>query len=331
MAAPTHLKLAIIGGGPAGLAMAIEYFQAGGRREDVAVFEKGPNVAEAIRRFYPDKKMTIANYKGLPTQTEGFLKVFSDLTKPETLTYFEDLVREHQVPLQLNAEVFKVQPHGGRFQLGVGQQTLTADLVAIGIGILGRPNKPSYKIPGSLRDHILYDLTSQPVTHCKILVVGGGDTSSEYCQILAEEGNEVTLAYRGKEFARMMDQNRSALENLRQQNKIRVRMECDVKEVGEEEGKPKAIFVDENKFPAERFDKVLYAIGGTTPINFLKMAGVDCVDNWPKLGPSGETNQRGLYLIGDLAVGKQGGSIITAYNSAFRSIRHMMTEGMLLK
>jgi len=36
---------------------------------------------------------------------------------------------------------------------------------------------------------------------------------------------------------------------------------------------------------------------------------------------AGATNVDGLYLIGDLVVGKKGGSIITAFNSAVRAMK----------
>jgi len=35
----------------------------------------------------------------------------------------------------------------------------------------------------------------------------------------------------------------------------------------------------------------------------------------------GATNVSGFYLIGDLVVGKKGGSIITAFNSAVRAMK----------
>jgi len=318
-----HFPLIAVGGGPAGIAAAIEYIEMGGKACDALVLEKGAVPIEAIRRFYPEKKMTIANYKGLATETKGHIPTFPDLTKAQTIVYFDDLIQKYGLSLRLKSEVFKILKDDQVFRVLVGQEEVTADFVFIGIGILGRPNKPAYKLPNTLRDQILYDLTSQKVEKLKVLVVGGGDTSSEYCQVLVEVGNEVTLAYRGDKFERMMDQNRLAAERLQASGRLRILRSCEIKEVADDTGKPKVVFADEAKFPAETFDKIVYSIGGTTPINFLKTCGIECEATWPKVGPSGETNIPGLYLIGDLAVGRQGGSIITAYNSAFRTISHM--------
>lgn len=311
-----------IGGGPAGLSFAVECAAQGFDVKSILVLEKGEHPIQAIRTFYPEKKMTIANYKNLPVETLGNLSVFPDLTKAQTLTYFDDLITKHGLNVRLKSEVNKIDAWEGGFRLRVGQDFITSKIVGIGIGILGRPNKPEYKIPNTLKSHILFDLTSQKVEGQKVLVVGGGDTSSEYCQVLVEDKNDVTLCYRGNSFTRMMDQNKTAAETLSGCGKLRVQLECDIVEIQDESGKPKAIFKNADKHPPEVFDKIIYAIGGTTPINFLKTCGIECDANWPKYGACGETNVRGLYLIGDLAVGKLGGSIITAYNSSFRAASH---------
>jgi thioredoxin reductase (NADPH) len=321
-----EVKIAVLGAGPAGIATAIEAIEMGMKTEDILIFEKGAVPIDAIRKFYPDKKMTIANYKGLPTQTEGHIPVFPDLTKAETLTYFDDLIKKYNLQIRFQSEVHKVIPLSSSsegIQVLFNKETISAKAVAIGIGILGRPNKPTYKLPSSLRQHLLYDITSQKVTDMNVLVIGGGDTSSEYCQVLVEERNKVTLAYRGAVFSRMMDQNLQAVEKLSKADKLKVFLNSEIKEIEDRDGKPFVHSADEQKFPSATYDKVIFSIGGTTPINFLLTTGIQCEAGWPKYGKSGETNLPGVYLIGDLAVGKTGGSIITAYNSAYRSVTHM--------
>lgn len=316
----SHFPVIAVGGGPGGISLAIECLQMGYDPKDILILEKGEVIIKAIQQFYPDKKMTLANYKNLPTETHGHLPCFPDLTKAQTIVYFQELIEKYQLQYQLHSEVSKVVPDkDGRLHCLVNQKEITADVVVIGIGILGRPNKPEYKLPVKLRDQILFDLTTIPVTEGKILVVGGGDTSSEYCQILCQENCDVTLAYRGKDFHRMMDPNREAVDRLEQSKKLRVLRECEISAVEDVENKPRVIF--KNRDP-ELFDRVIYAIGGTTPVNFLKTIGIEFDEkNWPKLGPNGETNVPGVFLVGDLVAGKTGGSIITAYNSSFRSAK----------
>lgn len=318
-----HYPIIAVGGGPAGISLAIECIEMGIPKEDILVLEKGEVIIKAVQQFYPDKKMTLANYKNLPTETSGHIPKFPDLTKAETIVYFQELIDRYQIQYRLNSEVFKVVPRSdGLVSVWVNQHELTADCVAIGIGILGRPNKPEYKLPIKLRDQILFDLTTVPVKSGKVLVVGGGDTSSEYCQILVQEGCEVSLCYRGSNFHRMMDVNREAVDKLSQEKKLRVLMSTDIASIEDAGGKPKVIF--KGDLPAEEFDRVIFSIGGTTPVNFLKTAGIEFDEkSWPKMGAEGQTNVPGVYLTGDLAVSKTGGSIITAYNSCFRTAKKM--------
>ena len=307
-------KRLVIGGGPAGIAFAIESKALGVDPEDILVLEKGADPLAAVRQFYPEKKMTLPNYKGLPVETYGFLDVFPELTKIETLDYFSELVAKHQIKIEVGKEVSKVVPRADFFEVQCGEEVFYAKVVAIGIGILGRPNKPSYKMPLKLRKHLLFDMTSQEIKNQKVLVVGGGDTAGEYCQYLLEAGNQITLSYRRENFHRMMKTNQDAVEKLSNEQKIKVRLNSDIEGLEEENEKPLVVFKDGTR---EVFDKVLYALGGTTPVNFLKTIGVEFEDGWPVLSVNGATNIPNLYLIGDLQTGKRGGSIIMCYKSAF--------------
>ena len=51
------------------------------------------------------------------------------------------------------------------------------------------------------------------------------------------------------------------------------------------------------------------------------MLGIKFDDEGPVFNERGETDVEGLFLIGDLVIGKTGGSIITAFNSAVRAMR----------
>jgi thioredoxin reductase (NADPH) len=322
-------KVIVVGAGPGGLAAAIECQEMGMSREDILILEKGSEPADAIRKFYPEKKMTLANYKGLPTETLGHLPCFPDLTKAQTMTYFQELIDRYHLNLRLGAEVVKVSSTDSGFSVLVGRDEIEAEQVVVGIGILGRPNKPAYKLPTSLRNELLFDITSQEVKGKKVLVVGGGDTSSEYCQILEQEGNSVTLVVRGNSLSKMMESNQTALSLLVEQHRVRLFLEMEILEVKDLEGKPSVVFSKPEKMPEEQFDKIIFALGGTTPLNFLRTAGVACEDNWPVVDEFGQTSMPGLYLVGDLVAGKTGGSIITAYNSAFKAAREIVKKSSL--
>jgi thioredoxin reductase (NADPH) len=95
-----------------------------------------------------------------------------------------------------------------------------------------------------------------------------------------------------------------------------------ISEVRDESGRPRVRFKEETYSP-RTFDTIVYALGGTTPVNFLRTLGIAFLDGRPKIDSAGETSVPGLFLIGDLTVGKAGGSIITAFNSAARAIKRI--------
>ena len=60
-----------------------------------------------------------------------------------------------------------------------------------------------------------------------------------------------------------------------------------------------------------------------TPENFLKAAGIAFDGPEPKLTDSFATSVAGLFLAGDLTAGRQGGSIILAFNTAAAAMRRI--------
>jgi thioredoxin reductase len=69
------------------------------------------------------------------------------------------------------------------------------------------------------------------------------------------------------------------------------------------------------------FDYLVYALGGSTPENFLRTIGIEFNGDAPRLLEAYETTVPGLFLVGDLSAGPKGGSIIWAFNSANTAMR----------
>jgi thioredoxin reductase (NADPH) len=65
------------------------------------------------------------------------------------------------------------------------------------------------------------------------------------------------------------------------------------------------------------YDRVIYALGGTTPVEFLQKSNIELDEqNRPIFNDKYMTNIDGLYLVGDI-VYTSGGSIAMAINHAF--------------
>ena len=324
--------LIIIGAGPGGIALAAEATACGVDESQILVLEKGPTHNSAIRQLYPEQKLTTANYKGFAARCEGLLCV-NDMTKSETLEFFDKVISDYRINIKFNAEVYGLNRfnsgEGARFRVESSQGNYETKVLAVAIGIFGRPNKPKdYRLPPSLRERLLFDMTSSRIEDEDVLVVGGGDTAAEFVQYLHAQGNRVTLSYRRADFNRLTVQNRDALLAMEQRAEVQILRSSNVKGVEDKGGLPHVIF-NEQEYPSRIFDRVIFALGGTTPTNFLHTLGIAFNADGPVFDESGETNVQGLYLIGDLVVGKKGGSIITAFNSAVRAMKSICANDLL--
>ncbi|MCL6100116.1 MAG: NAD(P)-binding domain-containing protein [Bacteroidetes bacterium] len=307
--------LLVIGAGPAGISMAAEASHAGIDPSKILLVEKAEEHSFSIKKYYPDSKIVAANYKGFEAKCTGVMCI-PDLTKHETISYLDKAIIENNLTVRYGEMVWKLHQNEDKtFVVYTDKGTYKSKIVTIAIGILGKPNKPEYKIPTTLREKVLFDITSVEIKNANVLVVGGGDSASEYCQYLVQNGNAVTLSYRKKDFSRMNEINRESLLELERESKVEILRESEIVSLEDKDGKPLVKFL-ENKFPEMNFDFVVYALGGSTPNNFLKMIGIEFDGKEPILKEHYETSVQGMFLLGDLTAGTKGGSIIWAFNSA---------------
>lgn len=317
-------EMVIIGAGPAGISMAAEARGVGIPAEKIVVLEKGDAHSWAIRKFYPAAKPVLANYKGIKAVCTGVM-CLTDMSKEETLTYIDRVIEQSELRVHYKETVTGIRPlDGGGFTVETSNGVYQTARCVIAIGILDKPNKPEYKIPPALSKRVHYDITTVALKDEDCLVVGGGDTASEYCQFLVQQGNRVTLSYRRREFARLNPVNLESLMALETRGQVRLLRGSNITALEDDQGRPRAVF-QETEYPAETFDRVVYALGGTTPLNFLKAVGIKFEGEVPVLTQGYETSLPGLYLIGDLSAGRKGGSINLAFNMAAEAMRHIST------
>jgi len=126
------------------------------------------------------------------------------------------------------------------------------------------------------------------------------------------------------------DQNRTALFSLEQNKEVEILRSTNILRIDDDKSRPQVVFQEDAVTP-RTFERVIYALGGTTPTNFLRTLGIAFNDEGPIFDDAGATNVPGLYLLGDLVVGKKGGSIITAFNSAVRAMKHICAHELTCK
>jgi thioredoxin reductase (NADPH) len=316
--------IVVIGAGPAGISMASEARSAGINADKILILEKTAEHSFSLKKYYPDNKLVTANYKGFEAVCTGVMCLV-DSSKHETISYLDQTIQENNVHVRYSESVYRIhkEPSEQLFTLYTDKGQYDAVVVVIAIGILGKPNKPEYRLPVTLKERILYDMTTTDVVNADVLVVGGGDSSSEYCQYLVQKGNRVTLSYRRREFSRMNDINRKSILALGERGEVAIQYESDIVSLRDAAGKPEVTYRDG---VTRVFDYVVYTLGGTTPNNFLKTIGIEFDGDEPFVKEGGETNVPGMFLIGDLSAGTKGGSIIWAFNSANTAMKKICRD-----
>jgi thioredoxin reductase (NADPH) len=324
-----ELKLLIVGAGPAGISLASEARMAGIDAEDILMIDKAETHSWVIRSLYPDKKLVAANYKGLPVVCHGVMSL-QDSTKGETISYLDQAIKKTGVTVNYREEVLKIEPIGTKketlFIVQTNKNKYLTRVTVIAIGVFGRPNKPNYKFPRKLKDNIHFDVTSFQAKDENILVVGGGDSASEFSQYLIEMGNNVTISYRRNEFTRMNSFNINALKELEINNQVEILLESNIEEVKISDDEKPLVCFSEVHLREREYTRVIYALGGSTPSNFLKSIGIKFKNEIPNLKESGESTIPGLFVTGDLLAGKRGGSIIQAFNTSKTTMDQICTN-----
>ena len=317
--------LIIVGGGPAGIALAAEAKSAGVAPGRVLVLERAPEHSWIIRKYYPAAKPVLANYKGIEAKCEGVLCI-PDLTREETLSYLDRAIRDSGARVHYREEVHRIgSERDGMLRVETNLATWRARVVVIAIGILSRPTQPSYAIPQALKHQVFFDVTSEEIRGKDVFIVGGGDTATEYSQFLVQEGNRVTLSYRGKDLTRPNPINRESVLELERRGRLRILLSSNVSGIERAGSKIRIRFHEPDLDPLD-VDRIIYALGGTTPENFLKSARIAFDGPDPRLTDSFATSVPGLFLAGDLTAGKKGGSIILAFNSAAAAMRQICED-----
>ena len=313
--------IVIIGGGPGGVGSAIE--ASAHNIGEILLIEKTENHSNTIRKFYKDNKRVDKDYKGQVTTLQGNVEFF-DGTKETTLDYFNDLLDTEKIDSIFNTEVEKIirNKQTDLLEIHTSKGIIQTKNTIIAIGKMGKPNKPDYKIPPSIKTQINFNLDKCPSNE-KILIEGGGNSAAEYAYDLADLNNNITLVYRKAEFSRLNETNENILKKYAGEERLRLRMNTDIISLENEDGKVRVEFNDGYSVV---YDRIIYAIGGTTPVDFLKSCGVEVnEDEEPIFNEHHETSAKDIYVAGDIAF-KSGGSIAIALNHGYHIVNNIQRK-----
>ena len=301
----------IVGAGVSGLSCAIELKVQ--NIENILLIEKSDNFFSTIRSFYKDGKRVDKYWRNQIINLIGNIP-FDGGLKEEVLNYFETLLKKYNIPTIYNNEVEKVIKLDNEiFEIHTKLDIYKAKNVVIAIGKMGKPNKPNYKIPLEIQKNVNFNLDNCSKNE-KILVVGGGNSAAEYAYSLAFDENIVTLAYRKESFTRLNKINEEMLKKYEDAKQLNIKLNCDINSLEEDNGFVK---VNYSNGESQNFNRVIYAIGGTAPTDFLKNCGVKFSDNLkPIFDENFECCCKNLYIAGDVNSSSEG-SISSSLNHGF--------------
>jgi thioredoxin reductase (NADPH) len=303
-----HIGIAIIGGGPGGLAAAL--YAARGRANTV-VFERGIPGGQIVTTDW------VENYPGFPQGING--AELGDLMTKQA-EEFGAVIRSFSPVDSIEVD------ETGHFVISCEGEEYEADCVILATGAVPR----KLGIPGEA------EFTGRGVSWCAtcdgalykekvVCVVGGGDAAVEEAMFLTKFASRVHLIHRRDEFRAA----KCIQERCRTNPKIEEHLSRVPVEILGEDGKASAIRLESTKGEPEELLPVqgVFIFVGVHPDNELALELVKLSDNgYITIDHDGRTSVPGLFAAGDVTDSELK-QVITAAakgaSAAFEALRYI--------
>jgi thioredoxin reductase/ferredoxin len=262
--------LIIVGAGPAGFCATLAAKVDNLKSVTVEQEELGGTVAH-----FPIRKLVMTQPAELPIV--GKME-FKEVMKEELMEYWQRVEKETAVSINYNERVESIAavPNGTGHVVTTNRGTYDTRAILLAIGRRGTPRQLG--VPGEDMSKVAYRLIDpEQYRNQHVLVVGGGDSALEAATSIAEEsGTKVTLSYRSDAFSRAKQKNRQKVETMEEDNKLRVLLNSNVKEIKE---KSITVAVGEDVEEIQN-DSVIVSAGGILPTTFLQKIGINVETKW---------------------------------------------------
>lgn len=298
-----HFSVIIIGGGPIGLACAIE-----AQKADLAylILEKGCLVNSLYN--YPVNMTFFSTSERLEIGGVPFVSNSAKPTRPEALEYYRRVATSHGLKIHLFEEVKEVTAQEAQkvktsFSVLTSRSVYTTDNIIIATGF--------YDIPYLLNapgEHLAkvthYYKEPHPYAFQKVLVVGAQNSAVDAALETWRKGAEVTMVIRMEDIGqRVKYWVRPDIINRIKEGCIKAYYQSTVSAIREDEvdiQTPEGIVTIAN-------DQVIAMTGYQPNLTFLKSAGItlasDIVRKPTYDEESHETNVPGIFLAGVICGG----------------------------
>ncbi|WP_236980081.1 YpdA family putative bacillithiol disulfide reductase [Membranihabitans maritimus] len=290
--------LVIVGGGPIGMACAIE---AEKKKLNYIVIEKGALVNSLFN--FPTNMTFFSTSKLLEIGGVPFISHSEKPTRREALEYFRRVYDAWNLNMAFYEEVENLKKLDESFIITTSHRKIQAKYVVLATGFYGQEKKMD--VPGENLDKVRhYYREAHPYIGQDILVVGAANSACDVALELFHKGSNVTMVIRGDTInKRVKYWIRPNIENRIKEGSIKAFFNSTVESIH-----PDFVIIKtpngEEKIPN---DYVLAMTGYTPDFTFLDNLGIErnpSDSNLPDVDPDTlETNIENLFLAGVIVAG----------------------------
>jgi thioredoxin reductase (NADPH) len=293
-----HYTIIIIGGGPIGLACAIEAKKAG---LDYLILEKGCLVNSIYH--YPVNMTFFSTSERLEIGNVPFVSNNPKPTRPEALEYYRRVAADNKVAIRLFEEVKEVKETENIYEIVTTKEKYTAEHIIIATGFYDIPYL--LKIPGEELPKVkhYYD---DPHFYAfqKVAVIGANNSAVDAALETWRKGAEVTMVIRQPAIGeRVKYWVKPDIENRIKEGSVKAYFNSTITTIEE---KNITIQTPEGQLDLKN-DWVLAMTGYQPNLPFLRKIGVVlCADDIMKPTydeDTHETNKKNIYLAGVICGG----------------------------
>ncbi|OPB87720.1 YpdA family putative bacillithiol disulfide reductase [Elizabethkingia occulta] len=291
--------LVIIGGGPIGLACALE---AEKKKLSYIILEKG-TIANSLYH-YPLYMRFFSSADRLEIDGIPFITTAPKPGRQEALEYYQGITRQRNINIRLYEKVSDVTKDGELFKVVSSKSAYTAKNVILATGFYDIPNPIQVKGEELPKVQHYYS-EPYPYAKQKVVVIGASNSSVDAALEIYRKGGDVTMIVRGPEIGRRVKYwVRPDIENRISEGSIKAYFNAELTEITE----GSVIFRDGDGNINEIENDFVLALTGYLPdFDFLGKAGV--LLEGESMVPhhndhTMETNVSGLYLAGVVCGGK---------------------------
>ena len=287
------LDILIIGGGPIGIACALQAQRAG---LSYQVVEKGCLVNSLYN--YPSTMTFFSTSELLEIGGIPFVTVHNKPNRAEALEYYRRVTFSNQLKVNLFEEVLSVTGTIGQFSISTSKNTYVAKNVIVSTGFYDVPNK--LNIPGEELPKVRH-YYQDPHYYAlqKVVVVGSSNSAIDVALETYRKGAEVTLVIRDEDVSqRVKYWIRPDIMNRLKEGSIKAHFNSHLTAI-----RPYEVDIDTPEGQITIANDFVMAMTGYQPnFAFLKKLGIKLSDDGrslPEYNPDTmETNQKGIYLAG---------------------------------